>query len=171
MTDHAVALLGAGKMGAALVDRWVEAGRAVVEHAQCRSRRIRELKSRPTERRIELRQHRRHAARKINANHRVVRIDSHIVLQRQHARIIDTDDRDVVLRIGDRVGVGQVNDVAGLQPGQIEIESGLCAGRCGRSICCLVRQRAGHCRGKLVDLILRLHQRLVAKLEIGRDGA
>ncbi len=30
MTDQAVALLGAGKMGAALVDRWVEAGRAVV---------------------------------------------------------------------------------------------------------------------------------------------
>ena len=30
MTDHAVALLGAGKMGAALVDRWVEAGRPVV---------------------------------------------------------------------------------------------------------------------------------------------
>ena len=29
MTDHAVVLLGAGKMGAALVDRWVEAGRPV----------------------------------------------------------------------------------------------------------------------------------------------
>jgi hypothetical protein len=57
-----------------------------------------------------------------------------------------------------------VNDVAGLQSGQIEIVAGLRQGgrRSGGARRRLVGQRGRHRRRELVDLRLRLYQRVVA---------
>ena len=83
-------------------------------------------------------------------------------------RIGHVDDRDLMLRIGRAVGVGQVDLVARQNVRHIEVESRRRSGDRGARRR-LIGQRTGKRGGHLIDLRLRLHQGLVAQFQVGSD--
>ncbi len=143
--------------------------RPVVEHPQ-RAAGVGELQVGRPQRRIELAGHRGHAAGEVDADHLVVGIGGGAVGERQHRGIVDPHQRQLMLDVAG-VGVGDMHRVAALQAGQIEVEAARRARAHRRARCGLVRQQARHVGGELVELGLRLHQGVVAHVQIAGDGA
>ena len=79
-----------------------------------------------SERGVELRHDRRHAAREIHPDHLVVRIGGRAVRQRQRRRVVDPNDGDGV-RIVERVRVGHLHGIARQHAADVDVEARLAA--------------------------------------------
>ena len=97
---------------------------AGVEHLQHRAGRIGELQVR-SERGVELRHHRTHAAGKIHADHLLVRFGGELGSGSVPPAPSDTIGDGVLRRY--RIGVGELDGVARLQRAGIDAESRLAA--------------------------------------------
>jgi hypothetical protein len=95
----------------------------------------------------------------------ILRIGVGRVLQRQRGGIRYVDDRDLVLRVGRTVGIGQVHRVARRHVRSVEVEAGRRPGHGGPPWSCRTARSPS---SRPADPPARSpHGRLVAQLEVG----